>query len=92
MTNATATTPRATASAKRVTKADKARERTLRATASTKMEGDIAAALHEALKAVLLDLANAPKEKPARKVKLKLTDGAARITVEFEIRAKSRKK
>lgn len=94
----TATPPRANARASkpvkadRLTKDEKKLARVRRATASTKMETDAVVKLAETLREVLAELPADPKGKPARKVKLKLSDGEARITVVFEVSAKTRRK
>jgi hypothetical protein len=92
---ATTTPTRATATAERVTKStksEKVRARTLRATASAKMETDAIAQFTTALREVLKELPLDPKGKPARKIKMKLAEGDARITISFEVTAKTRRK
>jgi hypothetical protein len=95
MTTATTPAPRATARASRTTKAEKDEKkmaRVRRATASNKMETDTIAAFTDNLRALFAELPDEPKGRPSRKVKLKLADGEARITITFEVSAKTRRK
>lgn len=71
-------------------KSAKLAEQEARATATLAMEELASEAFTAALAS--MELPKDPKGEPARKVKLKLTDGVARITVRFEIEVKTRKK